>query len=240
MLKLASFAVERRVAVAVVTLVLAALALVPALALPLDALPDLTNNQVIVLTSAPGLSPEEVELTVTRPLEVALSGLAGLSEQRSLSRYGISSITAVFHDDVDAWRARQMVTERLTSVRLPPAVESPVLGPLTGGLGEVFHVTLSSPTRTPAELLELATLRVAPLLKAVSGVVEVNSWGGAQRTLDVVASPTALANRGLTLGDLRMALMSAAGAAPGGALYAYQGQVLLRAQARPRSASELA
>ncbi|MDB4991458.1 MAG: heavy metal efflux pump, CzcA family [Myxococcaceae bacterium] len=238
--KLAVFAVERRVMVAVATLLLAAVALVPALKLPLDALPDLTNNQVIVLTLAPGLSPEEIELTVTRPLEVALSGIAGLREQRSISRYGISSVTVVFHDDVDAWLARQMVTERLSGVALPPGVATPSLAPLTGGLGEVFHMTLSSALRTPAELLELATLRVAPLLKSVSGVVEVNSWGGAQRTLDVIASPAAMAGRNITLSDLRIALNGASGAAPGGALDSYQGQVLLRGQARPRGASELA
>ena len=124
-----------------------------------------------------------VELTVTRPLEVALSGVPDLKEQRSLSRYGISSVTAVFEDRVDAFRARQMVTERLSSVSLPRGVADPELAPLSGGLGEVFHVTLSSALRTPAELLELTTLRVAPLLKSVPGVVEVNSWGGAQRTV---------------------------------------------------------
>ncbi|MDB4972128.1 MAG: heavy metal efflux pump, CzcA family [Myxococcaceae bacterium] len=238
--RLALFAVERRWAVVSITLVLAALALWPALQLPLDALPDLTNNQVIVLTLAPGLSPEEVELTVTRPLEVALSGSADLREQRSISRYGISSVTAVFEDRVDAFRARQMVAERLRSVRLPAGVGEPELAPLTGGLGEVFHVTLSSALRTPAELLELTSLRVAPLLKAVPGIVEVNTWGGAQRTLDVIASPTALANHDLTLEQLRRGLLEAAGASPGGALDSYRGQVLLRAQARPRNASELA
>lgn len=238
--KLALFAVERRLTVVIGVALLAALAVVPALQLPLDALPDLTNNQVIVLTLAPGLSPEEVELTVTRPLEVALSGIAGLHEQRSLSRYGISSITVVFNDDVDAWRARQMVTERLGGVLLPPGVATPALAPLTGGLGEVFHLTLSSSIRTPAQLLELATLRVAPLLKAVPGVVEVNSWGGATRTLDVIASATALANRGLTLSSLQQSLSGTSGATAGGALGSFQGQVLLRGQARPRGAAELA
>ena len=104
--RIATFAVDQRVAVVIAVLLLAGIAIVPALRLPLDALPDLTNNQVIVLTSAQGLSPEEVELVVTRPIEIALSGLAGLVEQRSLSRYGISSVTAVFEDDVEAFRAR--------------------------------------------------------------------------------------------------------------------------------------
>jgi cobalt-zinc-cadmium resistance protein CzcA len=236
---LSTFCVDRRLVVVVTTLLLAAVALVPALRLSLDALPDLTNNQVVVLTTASGLSPEEVEVSVSRPLEIALSGLPGLGELRSLSRYGISSLTAVFEDDVDPWRARQMVTERLQGVSLPEGVAAPELAPLTGGLGEIFHVTLSSPERSPSELLELATLRVAPLLKSVQGVVEVNSWGGAQRTLDVVAQPALLAAHRLSLDDVRLALEEGSGARAGGALEAGEGQVLLRAQVRPRGLAEL-
>jgi len=237
--RLATFSVDHRMAVVIITLLFSGIALVPALNLPLDALPDLTNNQVIVLTAAPGLSPEEVELAVSRPIEIALSGIAGLAEQRSLSRYGISSVTAVFEDEVDPWRARQMVAERLSVVDLPDGFGAPELAPLTGGLGEIFHLTLSSSIRTPAELLELSTLRVAPLLKSVKGVVEVNSWGGAQRTLDVIAQPALLATRGLTLSDVRDALSNASGAQPAGALTSRTGQVLVRAQARPLHASDL-
>lgn len=237
--RLATFAVDHRVAVVILTLLFSGIALIPALNLPLDALPDLTNNQVVVLTAAPGLSPEEVELAVSRPIEIALSGIAGLAEQRSLSRYGISSVTAVFEDEVDPWRARQMVAERLSVVDLPDGFGAPELAPLTGGLGEIFHLTLSSSIRTPAELLELSTLRVAPLLKSVKGVVEVNSWGGAQRTLDVIAQPALLATRGLTLSDVRDALNNASGAQPAGALTSRTGQVLVRAQARPLNASDL-
>lgn len=238
--RLTLFAVRQRLAVLLTTLALASLALFPALRLPLDALPDLTNNQVVVLTTAPGFSPEEVELTVTRPLEVAISGVPGLVEQRSVSRYGISSITVVFEDSLDAWRARQMASERLATVELPEEVSAPALAPLSGGLGEVYHLTLSSPSRTPAELLELATLRVVPLLKSVPGIVEVNSWGGAQRTLDVVVDPAALSARALTLREVRAVLGEAVGVAAGGAVASRERQVLLRSQARPRTRSDLA
>jgi heavy metal efflux system protein len=238
--RLAALAVDARVKVVVATLLVAVFACFFARRLPLDALPDLTNNQCVVLTTAPGLAPEEVELNVTRRIEVALSGLPALLEQRSLSRYGISSVTAVFEDGLDPYRARQMVAERLATVSLPPGVDAPQLAPLTGGLGEIFHITLSSPERTPAELLELATLRVVPLLKSVRGVVEVNSWGGGVRTLDVAARPAALAAHGVTLSQLESALLSANGAAPGGALDRGEGQVLLRARARPRGPADLA
>jgi cobalt-zinc-cadmium resistance protein CzcA len=238
--KLAAFAVQKRLFVLGFTLATSLVAGIFATRLPLDALPDLTNNQCIVLTTAPGLSPEEVELTVTRKVEVALSGLPSLVEQRSLSRYGISSVTAVFEDGLDPYRARQIVAERLATVALPPGIEAPQLAPLTGGLGEIFHLTLSSPRRTTAELLELATLRVGPLLKSVPGVVEVNTWGGALRTLDVAVKPSALATHGLTLDAVKLALENATGATPGGALPREGGQVLLRAKARPKSATELA
>ncbi len=236
---LARFSVQHAKSVVAAVLLLAAVALGFALDLPLDALPDLTNNQVVVLTTAPGLAPEELELSVTRPIEVALSGLAGVEEQRSISRYGISQITLIFKDAVDPWRARQMVAERLAGVQLAPGVEDPEIAPLTGGLGEVFHVTLSSEQRTPTELYELALLRVTPLLKSVPGIVEVNSWGGAQRTLDVLLDPYALANRGLSLRQVRDALFEASGFAPGGNLIDREGQALLRAVARPVTPLEL-
>lgn len=220
---------------------LALLAGMLALRMELDALPDITTNQVLVLTRAPGLTPEEVERRVTRPVETALGGIPGLAEHRSLSRYGISSVTAVFEDEVDPYRARQLVQERLSVLgdSLPPGVDSPELGPLTGGLGEIFHFTLSSAQRTEAELLELANLRVSPLLRGVAGVVEVNPWGGQQRTLEVRVDPVKLAQRGLTLEDLRRALESASGSVPGASLPAGDGQVLVRAVAQPPGPGEL-
>ena len=207
--------------------------------LQLDALPDLTNNQVLVLTLAPGLTPEEVERFVSRPVEVAVGGAPGLEEQRSLSRYGISVVTLVFEDSVPHYLARQIVQERLAALTLPPGVSPPELGPVTGGLGEIFHFTLSSPRRSTAELLELVTQRVSPLLRAVPGVVEVNPWGGASRTLDVVADPVRLGQRGLTLEDLKSGLERATGTSAGAALPSGEGQVLLRGLARPADASEL-
>ncbi|OJH39193.1 efflux RND transporter permease subunit [Cystobacter ferrugineus] len=223
------------------TALFAVLASVMAMRLELDALPDITTNQVLVLTRAPGLTPEEVERRVTRPVETGLGGIPGLVEHRSLSRYGISSVTAVFEDDVDPYRARQLVQERLNTIsgELPPGVDAPELGPLSGGLGEIFHFTLSSPERTSAELLELAELRVAPLLRGVPGVVEVNTWGGQQRTLEVHADPVKLAQRGLTLAELRQALEGVSGSVPGASLAAGDRQVLVRAVARPPGPSEL-
>ena len=207
--------------------------------LKLDALPDITPNQVLVLTDAPGLTPEEVEILVTRPVEQAVAGQPGLESQRSISRYGISAVTAVFSDDTDLLRARQTVQERLSALDLPEGVGAPTLGPLTGGLGEVFQFTLSSSDRTPAELLELAERRLGPVLKGVPGVVEVNTWGGHRRTLEVLADPSRLAERGVTLAELKEALGEATGAAAGASVEAGAGQALLRGVARPKRPEEL-
>ena len=213
-----------------------------ALGLKLDALPDITSNQVQVLTRAPGLTPEEVEVRVTRPLEASLGGLAGLSTSRSLSRYGLSAITLVFDDDVDLFRARQLATERISNVAsgLPRGVATPELGPITGGLGEVFHFTVSAATRTPAELLELVEFRVAPILKSVPAIVEVNTWGGAQRTMEVRADPNRLVARGVTFEELRTALTRTVGNQPGASLEADSRHILLRGTFLPTTSRELA
>ena len=210
--------------------------------LRLDAMPDVTANQVLVLTRAPGLVPEEVERLVTRPIETALGGVPGMIAERSLSRYGLSSVTAVFDDDVDGYRARQVVQERLNLVAadLPDGVEPPELGPLTGGLGEIYHFAVRSPDRTKGELLELVQLRIAPLLRQVPGVVEVNWWGGARRSLEVRARPADLARLHLTIGDLVESLHRAIGAAPGASVAAGGGQVLLRAVSWPNQPAQLA
>lgn len=237
--RLVQWSVDRAGAVVAVTLLLALAAGVAAVRLELDALPDLTNNQVLVLARAPGLTPEEMERLVARPIEVASGGAPGLVEQRSLSRYGIAAITLVFDDEVPVYLARQLVQERLSTVELPPSVQAVELGPVTGGLGEIFHFTVSSDARSLAELLELVQQRVAPALKSVPGVVEVNPWGGAERTFDVVTDPLKLAQRRQTLGELATALERATGTQAGAALPAGAGQVLVRAVALPEDTRAL-
>ena len=209
--------------------------------LELDALPDVTGNLVVVLTPAPGFSPEEVERLVTRPVEAVLGGVPGIEEQRSLSRYGISSVTCVFDDEVDPFLARQWIQERLNTIAsaLPVGVQSPSIGPHTGGLGEIYQFTLGSPRRTQAELYELAEIDVAPLLKTVRGVVEVNTWGGAVRTLDVVVDPIRLASRGLHVSDVESALSGAVATQPGASLRRGQAQSFLRTRALPDAPADL-
>lgn len=237
--RLSGGAVQSRWAVLVITTLLVLLGGYVSSQLTFDALPDITNNQVLVLTRAPGLSPEEVERLVTRPIEVSLGGSPGLIEQRSLSRFGISAVTAVFADEVPPLSARQVTQERLAGLELPSGVGAPELGPQTGGLGEIFHLALTSPQRTPRELLELATYKVAPILRSVRGVVEVNTWGGQERVLEVRADPLRLRSRGLTLTDVQRDLAESMGAVAGTALPLGSSQALLRAMWRPSGPSEL-
>jgi cobalt-zinc-cadmium resistance protein CzcA len=236
------WSVQNRIIVTAAVAIFAAGGIVAGSSLRFDALPDVTGKQVIVLTRAPGLTPEEVELLVTRPVEMALGALPGSKTQRSISRYGLSSVTVVFEEHVDILRARQLAQERLFTVQasMPPGVEPPELGPLTGGLGEIYQFTVSSAERSPAELLELVRFRVVPILRAVPDVVEVNSWGGERRTMDVVGDPARMAQYGITLAQLTEAARRGTGYAAGATLDAGQSGVLLRGVAWPKKPSELA
>lgn len=241
MKKWVAWSVEHSSVVLAGTLVLAILAIFLGRGLRFDALPDVTGKQVIVLTQAPGRTPEEVERLVTKPIEMALGGVPAIAERRSISRYGLSSITAVFNDGADILRARQLVQERISGIAssLPEDVEAPTLGPLTGGLGEIYQFTLSSKNKSSVELGELVKTRVAPLLSSVPGIVEVNTWGGGQRTLDISASSSTLNRYGIELKDLRSAVTESVGQSAGATLSEGKRGFFLRAGYLPRLPEKL-
>ena len=186
--------------------------------LDVDAFPDTTPVMVQVNTVAPALGPEEIERQITYPVEQSLSGLPGLENVRSVSKYGFSQVVVTFGDGTDIYFARQVVGERLATVGLPAGVGRPEMGPVATGLGEVFHYVLTYPgidftELPPAErerlLTELRTTHdwvVAPQLRQVSGTAEVNSWGGYEKQFQVKVDPAALLARGLTPGDVAEAL----------------------------------
>ncbi len=174
--------------------------------LPMDAFPDTTPVQVQVNTVAPALSPLEIERRATAPVEQSLSGLPGLTEVRSLSRFGLSQVTLTFEDGTDVWLARQVVGEKLQALDLPPGIARPELGPVATGLGEVFHYLVKGPGHTLAELRAAQDWIIRPQLSAVQGVAEINSWGGEERQVQVVVDPAELQSRGLSLAQLVEAL----------------------------------
>src|SRR5512145_2172267 len=176
-------ALKQRLIVVVIAIALLAFGLQAAQKLSVDAFPDVTNVQGQIATEAQGRSPEEVERFATVPLEVAMTGLPGLEEMRSLNKPGLSLITLVFNDKTDVYFARQLVMERLLEVgsRLPQGI-TPVLGPVSTGLGEVYQYTLERPddgdrTLTQYELMQRRIAQdwvVRPLLRSIPGVAEIN------------------------------------------------------------------
>jgi len=173
--------------------------------LPIDAFPDTTPVQVQVNTVAPALAPLELERRVTFPIEQAISGLPGLEEVRSLSRFGLSQVTVIFEDGTDIWLARQVVGERLRGVELPPGIGQPQLGPVATGLGEVFHYLVTGDVPL-SELRATHDFIIRPQLRPLRGVAEVNAWGGDERQFQVVVDPGQLHARGLTLSALAVAI----------------------------------
>lgn len=184
--------------------------------LKIDAVPDITNVQVQINTSAPGFSPLEAEQRLTFPIETAIAGLPGLEYTRSVSRYGLSQVTVVFADGTDIYFARQLVNERLQGVRgnLPPEID-PELGPIATGLGEIFMYTVEAkpggrkPDGSAYTAQDLRTLHdwvVRPQLRNVPGVTEVNSVGGYRKEYEVAPYPERLAGFGLSVQDVIAAL----------------------------------
>ncbi len=171
------------------------------------AFPDLTPNQVQVITTAPGLSPNEVENLVSYPMETAMMGLPRASGVRSISKAGLSVVTVSYQDDVDLYFARAQVQQRMQdAVRELPAGAEPRLGPPATPMGEVFQYLVESDSLSLMELRTLQEYTIKPLLRTIPGVAEVNSWGGLVQQFHVLTDPSKLAGYGLTLQDLRAAL----------------------------------
>ncbi|HUU05523.1 MAG TPA: CusA/CzcA family heavy metal efflux RND transporter [Patescibacteria group bacterium] len=209
--RLIESSLRRRGLVIVGVLFMAALGLWSALNIPIDAFPDVTNIQVEVLATAPGMSPPEVERFVTYPIEIAMRGLPRLSLVRSISKSGISVVTVIFADSVDIYFARQQVLERLIEARqqVPENVQIS-MGPVSTAMGEIYQYTLESTQPVLPENLNdfLARARtvqdwtLSPLLKGVPGVNEVNSFGGYIKQYHVIVDPEKLLAYDLTLGEV--------------------------------------
>jgi len=180
--------------VILLTLLMAALGINSALNLPIDAVPDMTNTQVQVVTKTGGLSPLEVERYVTFPVETGMSGMPRVSEIRSVSQLGISSVTVVFEDGTDIYRARQLITERLVDVgsRIPPGYGTPELGPLTTALGEILQFEVRGEGYSAMDLRTILEWRIVPLMRQVPGVTEVNSHGGFYKSFEIRPNPDQL------------------------------------------------
>ena len=173
--------------------------------IPVEAFPDLTNNQVVVVTEAPALPPTEIEQLVTYPIERAMLGLPNKEEVRSLSKLGLSMVTVVFDDSVPMYFGRQLVNERLLQIssQLPAGVQ-PTLGLPATAFGELYQYTLKGQGMSALELKDLHEWVIKGQLRTIPGVSEVNTWGGQTKQFQIVVDPALLAQHGLTLHDVAL------------------------------------
>ncbi|MDR0705378.1 MAG: CusA/CzcA family heavy metal efflux RND transporter [Planctomycetaceae bacterium] len=166
--------------------------------LDIDAFPDTTPVQVQINTVAPALGPEEIEKQITFPVEQSISGLPGLVEMRSVSKFGFSQIAVVFDDSIDIYFARQLINERLSTVELPDGIEQPKMGPVATGLGEVLNYIVIGQGADETELRTIHDWQIKPVMKYIPGTAEINTWGGFERQFQIRLDPDKLSKHGLT------------------------------------------
>src|SRR5262245_30866784 len=228
--RIIEFSLQRRFLIVSCIVLVAVAGLFSLGVIPIDAFPDVTNVQVQILAEAPGFSPVEVERLITFPIENAMNGLPDITEVRSISKFGLAVVTVVFHDDVDIYFARQLVLERLQTVRetLPPGTPDPEMGPVTTGMGEIYQYFLESDS---LDLMGLRTIQdwiIKPRLRTVPGVTEVNSFGGEVKQYQVLVDPDRLLQYGLSLSDVFTAIEKNSAVAGGNFLEHSSEQFIIR------------
>ena len=228
-MNLVTYLLKNRLLVLLGAAVLIAAGVVAWLRLPIDAFPDVTNTQVMILSKAPGLAAVDVEQRVSYPIEQVMRGLPRVKQVRSLSKAGLSQVVIVFEDGADTYWTRQVVFERLAMAReqLPPGVE-PELGPISTGLGEIYQYTLEGDGQSALDLRTVQDWIVSPLLKPIPGVNEVNSFGGEVKQYQVLVSPDKLLKYDLTVNDLVEAVEQGNANAGGGVVVRGWEQLYMR------------
>ena len=248
--RLIQFAIEQRIIVLLVVLLMAGVGVASYQKLPIDAVPDITNVQVQINSAAPGFSPLETEQRITFPIETAMAGLPGLQQTRSLSRSGLSQVTVIFKDGTDLFFARQLVNERLQVAReqLPVGIET-AMGPISTGLGEIFLWTVEAEEGarkddgtpyTPTDLRVIQDWIIKPQLRNVPGVAEINTIGGFAKEYQIAPDPKRLAAYNLTLSDLVTALERNNANVGAGYIERSGEQLLIRAPGQVASIDDIA
>ncbi len=248
---LVEFSLRRRALIVFAVVVLALAGLWSATQVAIDAVPDITSPQVQINTAVDTLAPEEIEVLVTVPIEAEMAGLPGMTELRSLSKFGLSQVTMTFRDGTDIHLTRQLVTERLAHARegLPEGV-APTLAPISTGLGEIVYYTVryreDAPDR-PADRGEqlrqlrlIHDLQVKPLLRAAPGLAEVNAIGGYERQIVVEPDPDKMAQAGVSFGQLIETVRKSTENAGGGIIEVGGEAVIVRADTRVRTTADIA
>ncbi|HEY3330978.1 MAG TPA: CusA/CzcA family heavy metal efflux RND transporter [Capsulimonadaceae bacterium] len=228
--KIISFSLHQRFIVLLAVCILAAIGVVGVRSLTLDAVPDITTNQVIVNTNAPGMAAAEVEKLVTFPVEASVAGATGVESVRSLSTYGLSQVVITFADKSDVYFDRQIVNERLAAVReqLPASVEAPELGPVATGLGDIYMYAVESDTRSAKDLKTAQDWTIKPQLRTIPGIAEVNTTGGEEKQFEAKLDADRMRSRGVSIRQVIEAIEKNNSNAGGGYIERYGQQLIIR------------
>ena len=202
------FSIQKKLFVGLTTLFLLLGGIYAMMTLPIDAVPDITNNQVQIVTVSPTLAPQEVEQLITMPIEIAMSNIMNVEEIRSVSRFGLSLVTVVFKESVPTLDARQLINEQIQTVagEIPTELGTPELMPITTGLGEIYQYVLSEEKYDAMELRTIQDWIVKRQLSGIPGIVEINSFGGYLKQYEVAVDPDALYSLNITIGEVFEAL----------------------------------
>jgi heavy metal efflux system protein len=205
---LITFSVRQKYVALALTVLMAVAGYFALIRLPINSLPDVTPIQVLVITKSGRYSPYDVEKLVSYPVETAMNGLPGVDQVRSISQFGLSAVTVEFEEGTDIFFARQMVSQRLQSIsdELPPDVSTPMLGPISTALGEIYQYVVRGENYSLTELREIQDWLIAPQLKLVKGVTEINSFGGFVKQYNVIVQPDRLRMYGIGLSEVLSAI----------------------------------
>lgn len=239
--RILEFSLANRFLIIIIALVVVGFGIRSMLKLPIDAVPDVTPNQVQILTNSPGLGPVEVERFITFPVETAMSGLPGIEGIRSVSRFGLSAVTVTFKEDVDIYFARRLVMERLPQARemIPEGFGTPEMGPISTGLGEIYQFEVKGDGYSLMELRSILEWDIAFKLKSVPGIVEVNTYGGELKTYEVQLLADKLVSYDLSIDQVFQALGSNNSNSGGAYIEHNQEQYLIRGEGLVRSLEDI-
>lgn len=239
--RLIDFSLKYRFLILVMTVLVIGVGIYSMRRLPIDAVPDITPNQVLIITRSPGLGPVEVERFVTFPVETAMSGLPGITTIRSTSRFGLSVVYVFFEEGMDLYFARRLVLERLPQARemIPAGFGSPEMGPISTGLGEIFQFEVKGPKYSAMELRSILEWDIAFRLRSVPGVVEVNTYGGELKTYEVQLDSDKLVSYDLSLQQVIEAIEGNNSATGGGYIETNQEQQVIRGEGLVENISDI-
>ncbi|KAF0141816.1 MAG: cobalt-zinc-cadmium resistance protein CzcA [Stygiobacter sp.] len=239
--KIISFAMRQRLFIILGVIALIIGGITAALKLPIDAVPDITTNQVQIFTVAPALAPQEIERLVSYPIEVAMQNLPDIEEVRSVSKFGLSAVTVIFKDNVDTYFARQIVFEKLQEAKgdLPPGLSEPELGPVSTGLGEIYQYEVLGEGYSPMDLRTIQDWIIKRQLAGTPGLAEVNTFGGELKQYQLLIDPQKLLKFNISIRDVIEAVSNNNANAPGAYIEHKQEQYVVVGEGIAKSMSDI-